>query len=802
MIITIPWLKEHLQTKASETKIIDQLTNIGLEVEGIKENTGELGNFKVAKILKTEKHPNADKLKVCDVTLGDNKIIKVVCGAPNAREGLVTIYAPPGTVIPKTNFELKVAKIRGVESKGMLCSESELNLSDRSDGIVELKNKEKKIGKSYFKSNSERSKAIEISITPNRADCLGVRGIARDLASSGLGILLKLKKKNLKQRLNQPIKVSIVKKKNQGCLTFGSCHIKDITNKESPEWLKNKILALGLKPISAVVDVTNYVMFDLNRPLHAYDANKIDKEIIIRNSKNGEVFEALDNKKYKLKNEMCVITDRSSILGLGGIIGGTKTATSLKTKNILLESAYFLPSSIRKTARLLNINTDAKYRFERGIDPNSVLEGLEVAADLIVRICGGEASKYSITGPKIQKNKIIEFDIEKFKNLIGISTSTVEAGKILSTLGFKCKKSKKIIKVEVPSWRPDVLQDVDLIEELIRIKGFDKIKLIEPEKKRVRETLDFKQKLFHLSQRSLASKGYIEAITWSFTDSKIDKQFSKGENEIKIHNPISSDLDVLRRSIFSNLSIYLKKNQDRGYEDLSLFEIGPVFFGKNPGEQEVVIGGIKSGQINRKSWIDKTRNIDIFDVKSDTIRTLVELGLNEEHLFISDSTKSSYHPGRSGSITLNSEKGPQVAYFGELHPAIVKNLDFKDRSVFGFEIFLKNIPQPNKKVRQTKSNYIVSDFQKSERDFAFVIDKFYKIGLLERLIKEVDKNIIQKVCTFDIYEGENIPKDKKSVAINVTLQSTDKTLTENDLDQISKKIIQIVSEKTGATIRS
>ena len=802
MIITIPWLKEHLQTKANETKIIDQLTNIGLEVEGIKENTGELGNFKVAKILKTEKHPNADKLKVCDVTLGDNKIIKVVCGAPNAREGLVTIYAPPGAVIPKTNFELKVAKIRGVESMGMLCSESELNLSERSDGIVELKNKEKKIGKSYFNSNSERAKAIEISITPNRADCLGVRGIARDLASSGLGILLKLKKKTLKQRVNQPIKVSIVKKKNQGCLTFGSCYIKNITNKESPEWLKNKILALGLKPISAVVDITNYVMFDLNRPLHAYDANKIDKEIIIRNSQDDEEFEALDNKKYKLKNEMCVIADKSSILGLGGIIGGTKTATSLKTKNILLESAYFLPSSIRKTARLLNINTDAKYRFERGIDPNSVQEGLEVAADLIVKICGGEASKYSITGPKIQKNKIIEFDIEKFKNLIGISTSTVEAGKILSTLGFKCKKSKKILKVEVPSWRPDVLQDVDLIEELIRIKGFDKIKLIEPEKKRVRETLNFKQKLFHLSQRSLASKGYIEAITWSFTDSKIDKQFSKGENEIKIHNPISSDLDVLRRSIFSNLSIYLKKNQDRGYEDLSLFEIGPVFFGKNPGEQEVVIGGIKSGQINRKSWIDKMRNIDIFDVKSDTLRTLVELGLNEEHLFISDSTKSSYHPGRSGSITLKSEKGPQVAYFGELHPAIVKNLDFKDRSVFGFEIFLKNIPQPNKKARQTKSNYIVSDFQKSERDFAFVIDKFYKIGLLERLIQEVDKNIIQKVCTFDIYEGENIPKDKKSVAINVTLQALDKTLSEKDLDQVSQKIIETVKEKTGATIRS
>ena len=411
MIITIPWLKEHLQTKANETKIIDQLTNIGLEVESIKENSGELGDFKVAKILKTEKHPNADKLKVCDVSLGNNKIIKVVCGASNARDGLITIYAPPGAIMPKSKFELKIAKIRGVESRGMLCSESELNLSDESEGIIELNNKEKEIGKSYFKNKSE--KTIDISITPNRADCLGVRGIARDLASSGLGSLLKLKKKTLKQKFNQPVKVSISQEKAPGCLSFGSCYIKNITNKESPEWLKNKIVALGLKPISAVVDITNYVMFDLNRPLHAYDADKIDKEIIVRNSKEGEKFEGLDNKRYNLKSNMCVITDKSSILGLGGIIGGTKTSTALNTKNILLESAYFLPSSIRKTARLLSINTDAKYRFERGIDPNSVQEGLEIAAELIIRVCGGEVSKYSIAGQKIQKNEIIEFNIER-----------------------------------------------------------------------------------------------------------------------------------------------------------------------------------------------------------------------------------------------------------------------------------------------------------------------------------------------------------------------------------------------------
>ena len=800
MIITLPWLKEHLKTKANEKEILDKLTNIGLEVEGVKENSGELAEFKIAKIIKAEKHPNADKLKVCDVSLGGKETLKVVCGAPNARDGLITIYAPPGAVIPKTKLQLKIAKIRGVESTGMLCSGNELNISEDSDGIVELSDKEKEIGKSYFKSKSE--KVIDISITPNRPDCLGIRGIARDLSSTGIGKLIIKKNKKLKQIFKQPIKTSITKDKQQGCLAFGSCYIKDINNKESPEWLKNKIHSLGLKPISAIVDITNYVMFDLNRPLHAYDADKIDKEIIIRDSKEGEEFEALDNKKYKLKKGMCVISDKSSILGLGGIIGGIKTSTEFETKNILLESAYFLPSSIRKTSRDLAINTDAKYRFERGIDPNSVPEGLQVATDLILKICGGQASKFTITGKSSQKNKIIRFEIDNFENLIGIPISINEAQKILMSLGFICKKGKKDLKVEIPSWRPDIVQDVDLIEELIRIKGFNNIKLISPEKKRENETLNFKQKLFHLSQRSLASKGYLESVTWSFTDSRIDKQFSKGEKEISILNPISSDLDVLRRSIFSNLAIYLKKNQDRGYDDVSLFEIGPVFFGKNPGEQQIIVGALKSGKIGRKSWIEKERDIDVFDIKSDVVKTLIELGISEQDLFISDNTKHSYHPGRSGSVTLNSEKGLHLAYFGEIHPAIIQKLDFKEPNIYGFEIFLKNIPEPHKKIRQTKKSFQPSDFQKSQRDFAFVIDKIFRIGLLEKIIREIDNSIIQDVKTFDVYEGENIPKDKKSVAISVTLQSLNKTLSEKDLDQCSKRIVEVVKEKTGATIRS
>ena len=800
MIITLPWLKEHLKTKANENEIIEKLTNIGLEVESVKENSGELSKFKIAKIIKAEKHPNADKLKVCDVSIGGKETLKVVCGAPNARDGLITIYAPPGAIIPKTNFELKIAKIRGIESKGMLCSGSELNLSDDSDGIIELNNKEKEIGKSYFKSKLE--KAIDIAITPNRPDCLGIRGIARDLSSTGIGKLIPSKKKKLKQTAKHLIKTSITKDKHQGCLSFGSCYIKNIVNKESPDWLKKKIHALGLKPISAVVDITNYVMFDLNRPLHSYDADKIDKEIIVRDSREGEEFEALDNKKYKLKKGMCVIADKSSVLGLGGIIGGTKTSTELETKNVLLESAYFLPSSIRKTSRELTIDTDAKYRFERGIDPSSVLEGLEVATELILKICGGQASKFIITGKNSQKNKFIKFQVENFENLIGIPISISEANKILTSLGFICKKGKKDLKVEIPSWRPDINQDVDLIEELIRIKGFKNIKLITPERKRDNETLNFKQKLFHLSQRSLASKGFLESVTWSFTDSKIDKQFSKGEKEIKIFNPISSDLDVLRRSIFSNLAIYLKKNQDRGYADVSLFEIGPVFFGKNPGEQQIVVGALKSGKVGRKSWIEKERNIDVFDIKSDVIKTLIELGVSEQDLFISDNTKQCYHPGRSGSITLKSEKGAHLAYFGEIHPAITKKFDFKDPNVYGLEIFLKNIPEPNKKIRLSKKSFQPSDFQKSERDFAFVIDKIFKIGLLEKIIKDIDNSIIQNVTTFDVFEGGNIPKDKKSVAINVTLQAKNRTLSETDLDQISKKIIEVVKEKTGASIRS
>ena len=800
MITSLSWLKNHLSTKANLNQVAECLTKIGLEVESIKSSNSDLDNFVVCKIIKSQKHPNADKLKLCDVDIGKEKFVKVVCGAQNARDGLFTIYAPPGAVIPKTKMKLKIAKIRGIESFGMLCSGYELDQSSDKEGIIELNKTDKEIGKKYFKSTGES--VIDIAITPNRPDCLGVRGIARDLASSGLGILKKQLPIKISQKFKQPIKVSITKDKLQGCGVFGSVYIKNVKNKESPNWLKKRIESLGLKPISAIVDVTNYVMFDLNRPLHAYDADKISKEIIVRNSKKGDFFEALDNKKYTLEDNMCTITDRSGVLGLGGIIGGTRSGTEFSTKNILLESAYFYPSSIRKTSKALNIETDAKYRFERGIDPNSIQLGLELAMCMILDICGGEASKCSIVGKSKSNNKSIELDLKKFEKIIGFSITTPDIKKILSSLGCYLKIGKKNIKVLPPSWRPDLKEDIDLVEELVRIKGYDKIPLINPEKENVKETLNYRQKIFHFSQRSVASKGFTESVTWSFTDSRVDNLFSELKNEIKLFNPISSDLDVLRSSLYSNLIISAKKNIHRNFEDLMLFEIGPVFYGKKPGEQSIMIGAIKTGKHSRKNWIEKERNFDVFDIKNDALRTLSEIGIDSQKIVASNKTKKWYHPGRSGLLSLGSAKGPELAYFGEVHPSIMKKLDLRVESVLGFEIFLDNIPESRKKIRETKPQFIVSDFQKVIRDFAFVIDDKYSSGEIINLVKNIDKELIKTVKIFDIYQGENIEKGKKSIAFNVTFEPKHKTLSEEDIEQVSKKIVSIVQSTTGAILRS
>ena len=802
MKITYDWLKDHLKTSHTEEKLLEQLTNVGLEVESVESISEGQDLFKVAKILKTEKHPDADRLKVCDVDVGEKEIKKVVCGAPNAREGLLTIYAPPGAVIPKSGLKLVVAKIRGVTSYGMLCSESELNLSDESEGITELPASKyaKKIGKNYFEKPS--SNLIDLSITPNRPDCLGVRGIARDLAASGFGKLKDTKLKKLKSTSKRKIKITLKKEKNQACSVFGSCLITNVKNTESPEWLKQKLISIGQKPISAIVDITNYMMFDNNRPLHVFDADKIEKELIVRNSKKGEKFDALDNKIYELDENMCVISDNKGPLALGGIMGGIRSGTQMDTKNVLIESAYFNPTVTRKTAKKLNIDSDAKFRFERGIDPLSIEEGLIRSANLIQEICGGEIGKVEIQKNQSFKTTEINFDQKIFEKIMGLKISSSEVTSILNDLGFKIKKNKKLLKLQVPSWRPDILQPIDVVEELARIKGYDKIKTIEPEKVRLKPTLNKTQKLFHFLQRAVASKGYYEVVTWSFTDAKFNNLF-KGENEeIKIVNPISSDLGVLRNSIYSNLTMYLNKNIDRGYKDISLFEIGPVFTGKNPGDQITVVCGISTGKKSRLSWIEKERDIDVFDIKRDVIQTLSEAGYNPEKFAIDDKTPNYYHPGKSGRLFLNAGKENVAAYFGELHPSIIKSIDMKTNVLVGFEIFLENLKQPKKTLNDQKSKYSVSDFQKSERDFAFIIDKKVDAQDLIKIISNVDKKLIQAVKIFDLYEGDNIPPDKKSIALNVTIQSDEKTLKDKDLEDLNNLIIKSVEEKTGAKIRS
>ena len=782
MKFTKEWLEDHIKTNKTEAQIIEKLNNIGLEVEKVEPVKNKLSDFIVAKIVKAEKHPNADRLKLCHVDIGQKDLVRVVCGGPNAKNNLLTIYAPPGSVIPKNNLKLEVSKIRGETSYGMLCSEYELNLSNESQGIIELNQKYKgKIGKSYF--NNSFDNVIELSITPNRPDCLGIRGIARDLSASGFGKLIENKLKKIKKTIKQNLKVNIEKNKDQACKIFGSCLIKNIKNQESPDWLKKRILSLGLRPISAVVDITNYVMFDLNRPLHAYDADKIDKGIIVRNSKKGESFKALDNKDYNLDNGMCVISDHKGVLGLGGIIGGTRSGTEFNTKNILLESAYFDPEITRKTAKKLDINSDAKFRFERGIDPNSILIGLEKASEMIVEICGGEVSKFDTQATKKILVKKIFFDPNLASKTIGIEIKNIEIVKILEGLGFKIKKKDKSLIVEVPSWRPDIHGDIDLVEEIIRIKGFDKIKSVEPEKKRTKPTLDFFQRNFHFAQRSVASKGYLETITWSFTNDKTNNVFKENKQEVKIVNPISSDLNVLRNSLYPNLIYFLKKNIDRGFENQSLFEIGPLFTGNKPGQQVTVICGVR-----------KENLLDVYEIKKDVVQTLVELGIDKNETTIDINTPSYYHPGRSGSI-ITKKNQKLLAYFGEIHPKIINK-------TYGFEILLENVVKYKSQNKKEKPTVTFSDYQKSDRDFAFVVKQELKAQELVDIILNVDSSLIKNVKIFDVYQGENIPSDKKSIALKVTIQSDLKTLNEKDLNEISQKIIFNVEKKASAKLRS
>ena len=795
MKFSYSWLTEHLKTNAHFEEIEKKLTSIGLEVEDIQDTGKAYQDFIVGQVLEEKKHPNADKLKLCKVDIGKEKV-DVVCGAPNVEKGMKVVYAPVGSTIPVNQMKIKAAKIRGVESYGMMCSEYELGISNEHDGIIRLEEKET-IGRSFSEIYGLNDIVIEIGITPNRQDCLGVKGIARDLASAGMGELLERKISREKGSFKSPIKIEI--QDNKICSAFAGRYFRNVKNTESPEWLKNKLKSIGLRPISALVDITNFVMYDENRPLHVYDADKIDGKIIVRSANDGESFLALDEKDYHLKNGMCVIADEKKVLGLGGIMGGESTGCSTETKNVLLESALFDEINTAKTGRNLSILSDARYRFERGIDPNSTLKGIDLATQLILEICGGECSEVELAGNIKENKNEVSTSSSYISRRLGFEVSDKELISILSSLGIETSQTGDVIKCLIPSWRQDIHGEADISEEVIRIKGYENIPTsnIRLKSKINKNILNYAQKKLMKARHFIASIEYDELVTFSFTDSKNCEVFGD-INKLKIVNPISEELDILRPNLLPNLLQAIKKNKNRNFDSFSIFEIGSQYRSTSPEDQLNVACGIKSGIKTEKSWKNIQTEFDIYDVKQDLTSLIDYLMPGNKKISVSNDCPSWYHPGRSGSIKINNSV--IAGYFGELHPRVASQFKIKNK-INIFELYLDELPNTEKKTTN-KPVLNLSDFQIVTRDFAFVIDKKVKSEEVVTSAFKVDKELIRNVEIFDLFEDDSLGKDKKSIAIKVTLQSNEKTLAENDISEISSKIIESVEKSTSGTVRS
>ena len=795
MKFSYSWLTEHLKTNAHFEEIEKKLTSIGLEVEDIQDTGKAYQDFIVGQVLEEKKHPNADKLKLCKVDIGKEKV-DVVCGAPNVEKGMKVVYAPVGSTIPVNQMKIKAAKIRGVESYGMMCSEYELGISNEHDGIIRLEEKET-IGRSFSEIYGLNDIVIEIGITPNRQDCLGVKGIARDLASAGMGELLERKISKEKGSFKSPIKIEI--QDNKICSAFAGRYFRNVKNTESPEWLKNKLKSIGLRPISALVDITNFVMYDENRPLHVYDADKIAGKIIVRTANDGESFLALDEKDYHLKNGMCVIADEKKVLGLGGIMGGESTGCSTETKNVLLESALFDEINTAKTGRNLSILSDARYRFERGIDPNSTLKGIDLATQLILEICGGECSEVELAGNIKENKNEVSTSSSYISRRLGFEVSDKELISILSSLGIETSQTGDVIKCLIPSWRQDIHGEADISEEVIRIKGYENIPTsnIRLKSKINKNILNYAQKKLMKARHFIASIEYDELVTFSFTDSKNCEVFGD-INKLKIVNPISEDLDILRPNLLPNLLQAIKKNKNRNFDSFSIFEIGSQYRSTSPEDQLNVACGIKSGIKTEKSWKNIQTEFDIYDVKQDLTSLIDYLMPGNKKISVSNDCPSWYHPGRSGSIKINNSV--IAGYFGELHPRVANQFKIKNKTNI-FELYLDELPNTEKKTTN-KPVLNLSDFQIVTRDFAFVIDKKVKSEEVVTSAFKVDKELIRNVEIFDLFEDDSLGKDKKSIAIKVTLQSNEKTLAENDISEISSKIIESVEKSTSGTVRS
>ena len=803
MKFTRSWLGEHLDTDAPLGEIVDKLTMIGLEVEKVEDPAKTYAPFKVVEVVSAVKHPNADRLRVCMVNTGEGAPIQVVCGAPNARAGMKAVLGKPGAYIPGKNITLSVGKIRDVESHGMLISGAEIGFSDDSDGIIEMP-ADAPVGKPFAEILGADDPVIEINLTPNRADCTGVNGIARDLGAAGIGKFKENTPKTIEGSFPCPVAVKFDFGSTAPlCPGFALRLVKGVKNGPSPEWLQKKLKAIGLRPINALVDITNFITFDRGRPLHVFDAAKVHGNLVVRRAKKGESLLALDGKTYTLDDTMCVIADDQGVESLAGIMGGEASGCSETTTDVLIESALWVPNNIAQTGRKLGINSDARYRFERGVDPAFMVPGLELATKLVLDLCGGTPSTIVVAGKPQSDERPIDFPVDETKRLTGLDVPLTEAKRVLGALGFHVAGTGKAVKVAVPSWRADVEGKADLVEEIVRITGVDRVPAVEfprgdaPRKPVLTPT----QLRTRKARRALAVRGLVEAVTWSFIARKQAELFGGGSAALALANPIAADLSDMRPSLIPGLVSAAQKNADRGFADSALFEVGQVFTGDRPEDQLTAACGVCRGRAKSsgvgRHW-QHGGEADVFDAKADALAMLAAAGAPVQALQIVPGGPAWFHPGRSGTIQI----GPQnvLGHFGELHPRALEALD-AEGPVAAFEVIIERIPEPKAKVTRVKPALELSPFQPVERDFAFVVDRGVKAADILRAAQGVDRKLIAGVNVFDVYEGKGIEPGKKSVAISVTIQPREKTMTDEEIEALAQKIVAEVMKRTGGTLR-
>ncbi|HET7490514.1 MAG TPA: phenylalanine--tRNA ligase subunit beta [Bradyrhizobium sp.] len=804
MKFTLPWLKEHLDTDASLSEIVDKLTMIGLEVENVEDRASLLKPFVIASVISAEKHPNADRLRVCMVDIGDGKPIQVVCGAPNARAGMKGVFSAPGTFIPGKNITLTVGTIRGVESRGMLCSAAELMISDDHEGIIELP-ADAPLGKPYVDWADASDPVIEINLTPNRPDCTGVAGIARDLGATSIGKYKDKIPKPVKGAFPCPVKVTFDFGKTPPlCPAFGLRLVRGVKNDPSPDWLQKRLTAIGLRPINALVDITNFITFDRARPLHVFDAAKVHGNLTVRRAKNGETLLALDGKTYMLDEAICVIADEKGVESLSGVMGGEASGCSETTTDVLIESALWDELNIAQTGRRLGINSDARYRFERGVDPNFMLPGLELATQMVLDLCGGEASDIVVAGDPTPKEKVIDFPSSELPRLTGLKLPLADMRRVLDKLGFFAAGQGERMKVAVPSWRPDIHGRADIVEEIVRIVGVDRVPSTRFTREHARKpVLTTIQNRTRKAKRALAARGLVEAVTWSFVSKGEAELFGGGKAELALANPIAAELSDMRPSLIPGLVTAAQRNADRGFPDTGLFEVGQIFKGDKPEDQLTSASGLRRALAKPsgggRHWSNKTEPVNVFDAKTDAFALLAAAGAPVQALQVVPGGPAWFHPGRSGTIQI----GPQniLGNFGELHPRAIAGLKAEGPLV-AFEVILEKIPEPKARPTRAKPLLELSPFQPVERDFAFVVDSAVKAADIVRAAQNVDKKLISNVIVFDVYEGKGIEPGKKSIAIAITVQPREKTMTDAEIETLSGKIVAEVTKRTGGVLRA